>query len=93
MFDVRWLYLILDNLILFPPFVISGQKTKPHVPCMGKWGLEFFLYRGFVFNPPGSQRGLRAKRHWIDLTRMCNTGQEIKTNKIESESIELKLQN
>jgi hypothetical protein len=30
----------LTTAILIPPFVRSGPKTKPHVPCTGKWGLR-----------------------------------------------------
>jgi hypothetical protein len=37
------------------------QKTRPHIPWRGKWGLAYVLCRAFVFHPPQSQRGLRTK--------------------------------
>ena len=46
---------------LLIPVDENPQKTKPHVPRTGKWGLAFVFYGAFVSPPPRSQRGLRAK--------------------------------
>jgi hypothetical protein len=61
----------------------SKHMTKPHVPGIGRWGLAYVLCGAFVFHPPGSQRGLRAK----NCEASYSNGQE-KRRKTEIRALE-----
>jgi hypothetical protein len=47
------------------------EKTKPHNPCTGKWGLQSILYKAFVSPPPRSPSDIRMKK------RYTNQGQKL----------------
>jgi hypothetical protein len=45
------------------------EKTKPHVPGTGRWGLAYVLCGAVVSEPPKNKKGLRAKNSEHMITK------------------------